>query len=182
VRIVRGFFRTIGTRRIETPGEGSTSSRVASTWAVVLAGLVGLWRSEVAGRATWGRRALALAIAGRVWFIICELAAIAIGHDELPIFPIAVLSTAVGMATAGIAAMRARRWRGWRPATIAAMGAYPLLVIAPTYAATGERPPNPIIAGWGLTLLGIGAAWATRSSTQAHLTQPATSAAQNRVV
>lgn len=43
---------------------------------VVLFGLLGLWRSDVVGTSRWGRRALALAIAGRAWFTICELAAI----------------------------------------------------------------------------------------------------------
>lgn len=149
---------------------------------LVLVGLVGLWRSQVAGTAPWGRRALVLAIAGRAWFAVCELAAIAIGHDELPIFPIAVVSTALGMTTAGIAAMRSRRWLGWRPAALAAMGAYPLLVILPTFAVTGDRPVNPIIAGWGLPLLGIAAAWATQTSaSEACLSTPNT-AAPNAVV
>jgi hypothetical protein len=148
---------------------------------LVLVGLLGLWRVQVVGERPWARRALALAIAGRAWFAVCELAAIAIGHDELPIFPIAVVSTGLGMTFAGIAAMRAHRWRGWRPATLAAMGAYPLLIIVPTFAITGERPPNAVIAGWGLTLFGIAAAWATRSSASATGVTTATAAPQMRV-
>jgi hypothetical protein len=132
---------------------------------LVLFGLVGLWRSDVGRASRWGRRALAIAIAGRVWFTVCELAAIGIGHDELPIFPVAVISTAFGMTAAGVVAMGTRPWRGWRPASLTAMGAYPLLVIVPTFAATGQRPPDPVVAGWGLTFFAIAAAWATRPST-----------------
>ena len=151
---------------------------------LVLFGLVGLWRSDVVGPSPWGRRALALAIAGRVWFAVCELAAIAVGHDELPIFPLAVVSTAVGMTAVGIVAIRGRRWRGWRPASLMAMGAYPLLIIVPTFAVTGHRPPNPVVAGWGLTLLAIAAAWGTRPSMthENSAPQPAASPPKNALV
>lgn len=88
------------------------------------------------------------------------------------------------MTTFGVIAMRARRWRGWRPASLAALGAYPLLVILPTFAATGERPPNVVVAGWGLTLFAIAAAWATRPSiSQTHpALEPATSSAKDALV
>lgn len=130
--------------------------------ALVLVGLVGLRRARVVAESRWGRRALDVAIAGRVVFFGAELASMAVGHDELPVFPVAVVATGIGMLITGVAVLRSGSWRGWPGLALAAMGAYPFLLIVPVFAITGERPPNLVVASWGLTFLGIAAAVAAR--------------------
>ena len=125
--------------------------------ALVLVGLVGLVRGGVVGRSAWGRAGLRLAIAGRVMFFVAEIAAIVAGHDELALFPVAAVSTAVGMLMAGIAVLRGQRWQGWRRYTLIVMGGYPFVFMFPILAVTGERP-NLGVSCWGLTFIGIAAA------------------------
>jgi hypothetical protein len=127
--------------------------------ALVLVGLVGLRRVLVSGESPWARRGLDLAIAGRVVFLVAEVASIAVGHDELPVFPVAVISTGVGMLVAGVGVLRPGGWRGWRGGlALVAMGVYPFVLILPVFAITGERPNNLVVASWGLTYLAIAAA------------------------
>ncbi|CAN5793134.1 hypothetical protein BH23ACT12_BH23ACT12_19240 [soil metagenome] len=109
--------------------------------ALVLVGLVGFRRrARVIGESSWGRVGLHLAIAGRVVFLAGEVTAIAVGHDELALFPVAAVSTGIGMLMAGVAVVRARRWQGWRRLAPVAMGAYPFIFMLPILAVTGERP------------------------------------------
>lgn len=133
--------------------------------ALVLVGIVGLLRSGWTGDLRWGRRALQLAAIASVLFFGFEVAAIVQGTDELAFFPIAVVGTGVGMLVGGLAIIRAGHRRGWGRFAPAAVGAYPFLVIVPVFAATGHRPPDVLVAGWGLTLLLVGAALATLPST-----------------
>jgi len=129
---------------------------------LVLVGIIGLLRSGVTGGRRWGQAGLGLAGVARVLFIGLEVASIVLGRDNLPPFPIAVVSTGIGMLVAGIAVVRASRWSGWSRFTPLAMGAYPFLFIVPVFAATGERPPDALIAGWGLTMVAIGLALTLR--------------------
>ena len=124
---------------------------------LLLVGLVGLQRARVVGESRWGRRGLQLAIAGRVVFLLAEAASIAVGHDELAVFPVAAVSTGIGMLVAGVAVVRARQWQGWRRLAPVAMGAYPFIFMFPILAVTGERP-NLAVSLWGLTYAGIAAA------------------------
>lgn len=133
--------------------------------ALVLVGIVGLLRSGATGDLRWGRGAFLLAAIARVLFFCFEVAAIVQGTDELPVFPIAVIGTGIGMLVGGVAVIRAGRWTGWGRFAPAAVGAYPFLVIVPVFAATGDRPADALVAGWGLTLLLVGAALATRPAT-----------------
>jgi len=148
--------------------EGGTSGFYAAevAWIVVhvlvLAGITGLRRSGATGRHRWGGGALSLAAAGRVLFIAFEIASIVLGDDDLPVFPLAVVSTGLGMTVGGAAIARAGQWRGWGRLAPLAMGAYPFLVIVPVFAVTGERPPDVIVAGWGLTIAAVGVATAAQ--------------------
>lgn len=129
--------------------------------ALVLVGLLGLRRARVIGESSWGRVGLHLAIAGRVVFLAAEVTAIAVGHGELALFPVAAVSTGIGMLMAGVAVVRARRWQGWRRFAPVGMGAYPFIFMFPILAVTGERP-NLAVSLWGLTFIGIAAALAVQ--------------------
>jgi hypothetical protein len=140
-----------------TGGFYATEAAWLPVHALVLFGLVGLLHAGVVGRSRWGRAGLQLAIGGRLVFLVAEVAAMIAGEDELPLFPVAAVSTGIGMLMAGVAAIRARRWEGWRRYTPIAMGAYPFLVMFPILAITGERP-NLAVTLWGLTFVAIAAA------------------------
>lgn len=129
---------------------------------LVLIGLVGLVREGVTGDSTWGRWGLYLAIFGRILFVAAEATLLTMGYEDenVVILPIAALSTAIGMLVAGIAAVRARRWDGWRRFAPLVMGIYPFLLMFPILAVTGTRP-NLMVSLWGLTFLVIAAAFAT---------------------
>src|SRR5688500_14148539 len=69
--------------------DGTGGFYVAETaWVVIhlliLLGLVGLVRSDAVGRLGWGAKGFLVAIGGRVIFLAAEVAAIVVGHDELP--------------------------------------------------------------------------------------------------
>ncbi len=78
-----------------------------------------------------------------------EVGSIILGRDDLP-FPIAVVSTGLGMVVAGAAIARAGRWTGWGRWAPLMMGIYPFVAIVPWFAATGERPPTcwSLAGGW----------------------------------
>lgn len=155
-----------------TSGFYATELVLIAVHALVLFGLMGLWRAGLVGAKGWGRRGLGLAIAGRVAFLAFEMAAIAVGRDELPVFPIAVISTGVGMVVAAGAAQEPGSWRGLRRLAPLAMGAYPVILIVPIFAITGERPPNIVVAGWGLTFVGIAVAVGARSTSDGRRAAP----------
>jgi hypothetical protein len=126
--------------------------------ALVLVGIIGLRRSGATGQHRWGTAGLTLAAIGRILFIAFEIASIALGSDDLPVFPLAVVSTGIGMTLGGAAIASAGRGRRWSRFAPLAMGAYPFLVIVPVFAATGARPPDVLVAGWGVTIAAVGAA------------------------
>ena len=145
--------------------------------ALVLGGLVGIGRLGLVGDSRWGRAGLRLAIAGRVLFLAAEGASMAVGHDDIPLFPLAAITTALGMLGAGTAIVRARRLTGWSRHLPVAVGVYPFVVMFPLLALTGERP-DLALTGWGLTLVGTAVAlWvggtqepgdSSRSETDSH--------------
>ena len=144
--------------------DGSTGFYVTEVvWlgvhALVLAGILGLRASDATGDERWGRTALGAAAVARVLFFAFEIAAIVRGTDELAVFPIAVVGTGVSMVVAGVAVIRASRWKGWRRFAPLAVGAYPFVAIVPVFAATGSRPPDALVAGWGLALVAVGLAF-----------------------
>jgi hypothetical protein len=128
--------------------------------AAVLVGIVGLRRSGATGGLRWGRVALELAIVARVLFFAFEVVAIARATDEIAVFPLAVVGSGLGLLVGGIAIVRAGRWQGWTRYLPTLAGAYPFLAIVPVFAVTGSRPPDAVVAGWGLTFVAVGAALA----------------------
>ena len=154
-----------------TRGFYATEAAWLPVHALVLVGLVGLRHARVIGESPWGRAGLHLAIAGRVVFLAGEVTAILVGHGELALFPVAAVSTGIGMLMAGVAVVRARRWQGWRRLAPVAMGAYPFIFMFPILAVTGERP-NLAVSLWGLTFIGIAAAVAFRVPPDRQLAVP----------
>src|SRR5690349_19331132 len=90
-----------------TPGFYATEVAWLVVHALVLVGIVGLLRSGATGALRWGRNGLLLAAVARGLFFAFEVAAIVQGTDELPVFPLAVVGTGVGMLVGGAAIVRA---------------------------------------------------------------------------
>ena len=144
--------------------------------ALVLGGLLGLDALAVTGDSRWGKAGLRLAIAGRVLFLAAEGVSIAVGNDDVPLLPLAAVTTALGMLTAGAAIIRARRLTGWPRYLPITVGAYPFVFMFPVLAVTGERPDLGV-TGWGLTFIGVAAAlWtaATRGSRRSDISRDST--------
>ena len=134
---------------------------------LVLGGLVGLDQLGVTGESRWGKAGLRLAIGGRILFLTAEGVAIAVGKGDNPLFPLAAVTTGLGMLAAGGAIIGARRLTGWQRYLPLTVGAYPFVFMFPVLAVTGERP-DLAVTGWGLTFVGVAVAlWTT--ATQAHL-------------
>jgi hypothetical protein len=125
----------------------------------VLVGLIGLLR-RTPDDDVMSRRGFAFAVAGRVGFLIAEVVAIAVGYDEIPLFPPVVVMTAAGMIVGGAGILRSRRWTGWGRFAPLVMGVYPVVAIIPIAAATGDRP-NASVCLWGATIVALGAALLT---------------------
>jgi len=125
--------------------------------ALVLGGLVGLDRLGVTGDSRWGKAGLRLAIFGRIVFLAAEGVAIAVANDEVPLLPLAAVTTGLGMLAAGAAILRAGRLAGWPRYVPITVGAYPFIFMFPVLAVTGERP-DLAVTGWGLTFVGVAVA------------------------
>ena len=121
---------------------------------LVLGGLVGLDRLGVTGDSRWGKAGLRLAIFGRILFLAAEGVAIAVAEDDIPLFPLAAVTTALGMLAAGGAIIGARRLEGRQRYLPITVGAYPFVFMFPVLAVTGERP-DVSITGWGVTFVGV---------------------------
>lgn len=133
--------------------------------ALVLGGLVGLDRLGVTGGSRRGKAGLRLAVLGRIVFLAAEAVAIAVANDEVPLFPLAAVTTGLGMLAAGAAVITARRLRGWQRYLPITVGAYPFIFMFPVLAVTGERP-DLAITGWGLTFIGVAVALWTAGTRQ----------------
>ena len=142
--------------------DGTTAFyRTETAWVVVhlliLVGLVGLVRSGAVGESAWGTKWFGAAIVGRIIFVVGELTALVVGHDDLFLFPVAAVLTGVGMIGGGLAVVRAGRWAGPLRYAPLAMGIYPFVAMFPILAVTGERP-DALMSCWGLTMVAVGVA------------------------
>ena len=141
----------------ETGGFYATETAWLVVHLLILVGLVGLVRSDAVGAQARGTRGFKVAIAGRLVFLVGEVAAIVVGHDDLFLFPVAAVLTGVGMIVGGVAIVRAGQWTGALRFAPLAMGAYPFVAMFPVLAITGERP-DTMLACWGLTMIAVGLA------------------------
>jgi hypothetical protein len=146
--------------------------------ALGLVGLAGLRASGVAGPTRAARIGLGVALAGSALFVVAQLASIGVRDqywDEGAagvvggVFGLATLLLGAGLAAAGVAARRARRWEGWRPTALLACGLWTLAMLAIVL-----TPLMPL----GVTVMGllqamIGAGLVSRPTPVATDVQPA---------
>jgi hypothetical protein len=141
----------------------------ASLHLLVFAGILGLARSGLVGPSRAGRIGIGLALAGTALLFVGELASIPIRHAHTDdtsativgaLFAIAVLLSAIGFLTAGLATLKARIWHGWGRLTILATGIWTTALLALN--ATHALPTG--VAIYGLCLLATGTALYTTTS------------------
>ena len=118
-----------------------------------LLAVLALALSGAAGNGKAARAGLAAAVLGQA-----VLAAAEVIYPRLPnlgntLFAVGPLLTGVGLVTAGIAVVRARRWDGWQRFTPLAVGVYVFVALIPVLIGSGG-PPAPAalwsIAAWDL--------------------------------
>jgi hypothetical protein len=150
----------------------------AVAFALGLVGLAGLRASGVAGPTRTARIGLGVALAGSVLFVVAELASIAVRDqywDEGAaaavggLFGLATLLLGAGLAAAGVAARKARRWESWRPTALLACGLWTLAMLGIVL-----TPMMPLgVTVMGLLQAAIGAGLLTRPTPVGARAQPA---------
>jgi hypothetical protein len=150
----------------------------ALAFGLGLVGLAALRGSGVAGPTRAARAGLGVGLAGSAVFVVAELASIAVRHQTLDdgaagavggLFGLATLLLGAGLATAGVAARRARLWEGWRPTALLACGLWTLAMLGIVL-----TPLMPVgVTVMGLLQAAIGAGLLTRPTPVAARAQPA---------
>lgn len=153
----------------------------AVAFTLGLVGLAGLRASGVAGPTRAARKGLgvAVAVAGSVLFVVAELASIPVRDQHMDegaagavgaVFGLATLLLGAGLAAAGVAARRARRWESWRPTALLACGLWTLAMLGIVL-----TPLMPLgVTVMGLLQAAIGAGLLTRPTPVAARAEPAT--------
>ena len=149
---------------------------VSLLWAVahglVIVGLLGLWRSGVAGPARSAAIGFGLAVAGTGLLLVAEFASLPVAGQQVDdtgpalvgvAFGLGTLLAGIGLLVAGRAALQAGHWDDWRRFTPLAAGAWTVVLVG--IAATKALPTG--VAIYGLCLLAIGIALYTRPSASA---------------
>jgi hypothetical protein len=129
---------------------------VAVSHALVLIGLIGLARSDAAGKSPLAKIGLGILLLGGALFIPSEL--ILIANDPLgsSLDGICAILMAVGFTLAGIAVLLTRHWQSWHRFTPLLCGLYIFLVLIPIIAITDGPALFLALGGWGVPLLLIG--------------------------
>ncbi len=141
-------------------------------WSFALLGLMGgllgmLWlRATGSGRG--GRLILVVPLVGMLFHLAAMVYFIALGTrvDEL-LTPIGAQLMAFGMILVGVAALRAKVWRGWRVLVPFVVGLYFYLVpfVGLILMGTG-KPPYTFVGLWGMTWMLLGYAISSSASEQ----------------
>lgn len=177
--VVQGIVQpatTVPDHRWSYPWSSGALVPVSILWAslhvLVFVGLLGFARSGVAGHTRSARHGTTLTLVGTALLFVGEIASILIRDQRTDdtgavivgaIFALAILLTAVGFLTAGIATVRARLWQGWRRFT-------PLTAGIVTFALLGLNVTKALPTGvaiYGLCLLALGVALYTRPTPEA---------------
>lgn len=138
--------------------------------ALVIAGLIGLRRSGLAGPTKRAAAGLKLAVAGTAVLFIAEFASLPFANQQADdiapaivgaTFGLGTILSGIGLLMAGTAALQAGRWQSWRRLTLLAAGGWTVVLTA--IAMTNALPTG--VAIYGLCLLAIGIAmYTTRPS------------------
>jgi hypothetical protein len=140
--------------------------------ALLLAGFFGIWWSDGVGRSTFGKIAFGSGALGHIFFVLFEAYGLIMG-DLPPVFPLAPLTSAVGILLTGIAVLMVKQWQGWTRWVPLLTGLYPWLFMFPFVLITGE-PSNYAIGLWGLVRLALGLAIYAQAATMSQSsTEPA---------
>jgi hypothetical protein len=162
---------TVSDERWSYPWSSTALVPISILWAslhvLVFVAVLGFARSGLAGESRSARFGVALALAGTALLFVGELATIAVRDQQVDdtgaeivgsIFAIAIVLSAVGFLSSGIATVRARLWRGWRRYA-------PLGVGICTTAVLGLNLTNALptaVAVYGLCLLVLSVALYTQ--------------------
>jgi hypothetical protein len=118
---------TVSDERWSYPWSSTSLVPMSILWAclhvLVFIGVLGFARSGFAGESRSARVGAFLALAGTALLFVGELASILVRDQQVDdtgakvvgaIFGMAIVLSAVGFLSSGIATVRARLWRGWR--------------------------------------------------------------------
>ena len=148
---------------VGSPSYIVVETALVAAQVMLLIGVLGLAWSGAAGTGWFAKIALAIALLGRLAFVVAEVQAFASGTDDTPLLPVGALLTAVGMLLVGIAVLRTGHWNGWQRIAPLLCGVYPLIAMFPFVAIYGE--PSPwAIAGWGVLWAMLGLALRERTA------------------
>lgn len=129
---------------------------------LLLIGFFGIWWSGGVGQGTFGKIAFGLATLGHLLFVLVEFHSLIIGELS-PAFPLAPVTSAVGIFLTGIAVLRAKQWQGWTRWMPLVTGIYPFIFMVPFVVATGSTL-DIAIGFWGLVRLVLGLAIRAQAS------------------
>jgi hypothetical protein len=104
---------------------------------LLVAGLAGFAASGAA-RGWLARIGLSLALAGLVLFTLAAVLGFGSVHAGETLHPVSVPLTGMGMLLTGVAAIRTRRWDGWRRLAPLVCGVVPFAVELPGFIAFGD--------------------------------------------
>ena len=140
-------------------GTGPRFELASALWlaadVLIAAGIAGLLVLRPHGASRVAAVALVVAFVARLSFGAGEVASLVQGHDDNAFLPVGALLTALAMTVHGVVLVRRREVAPRVRAAFLAMGLYPLLVMFPVVAATGE-PSMVLVALWGLPAVLIG--------------------------
>ena len=141
-----------------SPGFTVHQILVVVSHALVLIGLIGLARSNAAGKSLLATIGLGILPLGSTLFIASELILIVNEPRGSTLDGICALLMAVGFTLAGIAVLLTHHWRGWHRCMPLLSGLYIFLVVLPTLAITAGDGPALflVLGGWGVPLLLLG--------------------------
>lgn len=158
-----GVLETLDRVLPPDPGYASRTALIAVAYLLLIGGVIGLARSGAAGNGWPGRIGLAAAGLGWLtWAAAQFVLQIDFTLAEIVLFPVGSILIGLGMILAGVAVLRARRWRGWQRGVPLLCGLYLVPLTLVLFAILGG-PSFLVLAGYGLCWLALGAAlWTAR--------------------
>ncbi|MDP9325367.1 MAG: hypothetical protein M3O87_02365 [Candidatus Dormibacteraeota bacterium] len=134
---------------------GLSGAVLTAAHVVLLLGVIGLARTNAAGRGWLAQVAYAVLLIGLAAQAIAE-GLLRFNFDAgTAIFGIASPAMALGFVLLGIAVVRAHAWSGWHRFTPLLCGLYVPIVLIPAFIASGGVS-FPVITGWQLCFLLLG--------------------------